>query len=204
MTTEIDLNNYRKDAHGRLVPVESISDIDLARDELVKEIVAGAKKINALLREFRLKTHADIEALVELSAEKYDVTIGGKKGNLSLLSFDGKYRVQRAISETLGFDERLQAAKELVDQCLNEWSENARPEIRTLILDAFQVDKEGRINTKRVLSLRRLDIKDEKWKRAMEAISDSLSVAISRQYIRIYERDEEGRYNQINLDLPNA
>jgi hypothetical protein len=56
-----------------------------------------------------------------------------------------------------------------------------------------------------VLRLRNLDIKDARWVRAMEAISDSLQVATSRNYIRIYERvGNTVRYEPINLDLANA
>jgi hypothetical protein len=196
---------YRQDAQGRLVPLAHIKPVDLLRDTLVTEIVAKAKAANATLAELRRSAYADIQAFAELSAERFGVTLGGKKGNLTLVSFDGRYRIQRAISDQLVFDESLQAAKALIDDCLREWAKDARPEIHTLITDAFQVDKQGRIDTDRVLSLRRLDIKDERWQRAMEAISASLSVASSRSYIRVYERvGESDAYRQINLDLANA
>jgi hypothetical protein len=196
---------YRQNAHGHLVPETSIKEIDLLRDELVVQLFADAKKINATLAELRHRAFADIQAFAQLSAEKYGAKIGGKKGNLTLVSFDGRYKILRAISDQLVFDERLQAAKALIDACLTEWSEGSRPEIRTLINDAFQVDKEGNIDTGRVLSLRRLNIVDERWKRAMEAIGESLRVSVSRSYIRIYERvGETDRYDQIPLDLANA
>jgi len=110
--------------------------------------------------------------------------------------------VQRAIAESLVFDERLQVAKELIDQCIHEWSEGARVEIRALINDAFQVDKEGRVNTGRILGLRRLDIKGEKWEQAMKAISESLQVAGSKTYFRVYERiGDTDQYRPIPLDI---
>jgi hypothetical protein len=68
--------------------------------------------------------------------------------------------------------------------------------------DAFQVDREGKISTGRVLGLRRLDIKDETWTRAMAAISDSMNVASTKPYVRFYERDERtGEYMSISLDV---
>ena len=140
---------YRKDAHDRLVPEANIREVDLLRDSLVLQIVQDAKKLNGELAALRVGTFADIQAFAQLSAEKYGAKVGGKKGNLTLVSFDGRYKVVRAMSDQLVFDERLQAAKALVDECLTEWSEGARPEIRTLINDAFQVDKEGNIDTGR-------------------------------------------------------
>ncbi len=197
--------DYRRDAHGRLVPVAHIKEVDLLRDSTVAELAAEAKKLNAQLAEFRVKAHSTIQAFAELSAEKYGAKLRGKKGNLTLITFDGRFKIQRAISDQLVFDERLQAAKTLIDECINEWASGSRTELRTLINDAFQVDRAGKIDTARVLGLRRLDIKDERWKRAMKAIGESLSVASTRSYIRVYERvGETERYLPINLDLANA
>jgi hypothetical protein len=121
------------------------------------------------------------------------------------VSFDGRFKIVRSISHQLVFDERIQAAKSLVDECLKEWAEGARPEIHTLINDAFKVDQAGKIDTQNVLRLRTLDIKDERWLRAMEAISDSLKFASSRSYLRFYERvGDTGHEVAIALDLANA
>ena len=196
---------FMEDGQGRLVRIENIREIDLARDELVKEIVAKANGVADALAAFKVGTMCDISAFVDLAAEKYEVKLGGAKGNVTLRTYDNRYRVQLAVAEYLVFDEGLQAAKELIDECLRVWTTGSRPEVQTLINDAFQVDKEGRINTKRVLGLRRLDIRDEKWRRAMDAISDALSVAGSKSYVRIYERDDEnGKFNQLCLDVAGA
>lgn len=194
--------DYKQDAKGRLVPLATIKPIDLARDQLVQEIVARAKALNAALASFKSSVFADIGAFVDLSVERYDTRLGGAKGNVTLVSFDGRFKVLRAIADTLTFDEGLQAAKALIDECVHEWTEGARSEIRALINDAFNVDKEGKISTGRILSLRRLDIQDEKWQRAMSALSDSVRVQCSRSYIRVYERvGDTDQYQAIPLDI---
>lgn len=198
-------NGYMQDARGRLIPKENIKPIDLARDDLVAEIVENAKQVSGALARFKAKTFEDIGAFIELSAERYDVKLGGTKGNVTLVSFDGRYKILRAIQETLSFDEGLQAAKALVDECVHEWTQDARSEIRALINDAFQVDKEGKISTGRILSLRRLDIRDEKWQRAMRALEDSLRVQCSKSYVRVYERvGDSDQYVAIPLDVSGA
>jgi hypothetical protein len=195
-------NDSKQDAKGRLVPLATIKPIDLARDQLVQEIVAKAKALNAALASFKSSVFADIGAFVELSVERYDTRLGGAKGNVTLVSFDGRFKVLRAIADTLTFDEGLQAAKALIDECVQEWTAGARSEIRALINDAFNVDKEGKISTGRILSLRRLDIQDEKWQRAMSALSDSVRVQCSRSYIRVYERvGDTDQYQAIPLDI---
>ena len=153
---------YMTDAQGRLVPVEMVKEIDLERDALVREIVERALNLSKRLAEFKTQAMGDIGAFVELSAEKYGARVGGAKGNVQISTFDGEYKVRRDIAETLQFDERLQAAKALIDECLHEWTEGSGPEIRMLINDAFQVDKAGNINTNRVLGLRRLAISQDR------------------------------------------
>ena len=201
MNQPIDLKQYKTDAKGNLVAVANIREIDLLRDELVAEIVGKAQAVADNMRAFKTEAMDDIAAFIQLSAERYDVQLGGKKGNVTLHSFDGAYRVQLAMQDTLVFDEGLLAAKALIDECINEWTQGSRTELKTLINAAFQVDKEGNISTARVLGLRRLAIDDAKWRRAMDALSDSLQVHTSKAFVRVYRRDTAGEYQLINLDV---
>lgn len=203
MTTENKIpEGYRADAKGCLVPESMIKPIDRARDELVQELARQAKGVSDGLRNFKAKVFADINAFVDLSAEQYGVTLGGKKGNLTLFSFDGAFKVQVAIAEHMVFDERLQAAKHLIDECIIDWSQGSRDEIKVLVQSAFQTDQEGKINTGRVLALRRLDITDAKWQKAMQAIGESLQVVGSKEYVRFYARvGNTDQYQPISLDV---
>lgn len=193
--------SHMENAQGHLVPVGQVREIDRARDELVRELVAGAKTGQESLRGLKFKMLADVSAFAELSAERYGVKLGGGKGNITLTSYDGRYKVVRQMSERLTFDEGLQAAKALIDECLKEWTQDSPGELRAIVDQAFQVDHEGRIATGRILSLRRLGIADERWQRAMQAIGDSLQVEGSCTYVRVYERDERGKYQPIALDM---
>ena len=194
--------DYWMDAKGALIPVKLLKPIDLARDALVGEIVTKAIELNKLMKEFKNNSFADIAAFVDLSANEYDVKLGGKKGNVTLFTFDGRYKIQRAMADRLAFDERLQAAKNLIDECINEWAKGSRPEIMVLVQQAFQTDKEGNLNVGRILALRRLEIADERWKAAMTAIGESVQVIGTKQYVRLYERvGDSGRYVPIALDM---
>jgi len=201
MTEQAVPAGYRKNALGHLVPIESIKEEDLLRDEFVTAAVVEARKVASVVAEFKVKLAGDMEALLDLAAEKYGAKMGGERGNVTLTSFDGRYQILRAVADRLDFDERLQVAKSLIDECLREWTRDSRAEIRALIDSAFQVDKKGRINSKRILALRSLKIEHQTWKRAMEAISDAVQVTGSRTYFRLYERDDRGEYRQIPLDF---
>jgi hypothetical protein len=192
---------YMTDTQGRQVPEEMVKDIDKERDKAVRRIAARAMEMKGVLTDFKNKTRDDIMSFVSLSAGQYGVKWGGRKGNISLTTYDGQYKLVVAMNDNITFDERLQVARELIGKCLEKWSDGARPEIKLLVNDAFQVDKTGNISTARVLGLRRLDIQDPNWKKAMEAITESVQITGTKQYLRIYERDEKGEYQMVPLDV---
>ena len=193
---------YMRNAQGHLVPLELVKPIDQERDRLVRELVALAKDLNARLVAGKSKMFGDVAAFVELSAEQYGVKRGGLKGNVTLSTYDGAFKLQIATAENVTFDERLQAAKTLIDECINEWAKGSRPEIMVLVQQAFQTDKEGNLNVGRILGLRRLEIADARWQEAMKAISESVQVIGTKQYVRLYERvGDSDRYVPIALDM---
>jgi len=192
---------FMTDSQGREVPVNMVKDIDKKRDATVRKVAAEALKMKDVLIEFKNKIRADIMAFADLSAAQYGVKWGGKKGNITLTTYDGQYKLIVAMNDNITFDERLQVARELIGKCLKKWSTGARQEIRVLVNDAFQVDKQGKISTARVLGLRRLDITDPDWQKAMTAITESVQITGTKQYLRVYERDANGEYQNIPLDV---
>ncbi|CAI2036284.1 DUF3164 family protein [Serratia plymuthica] len=201
MNKEIEQTGYRKNAQGHLVPENLIRPVDKLRDDVVLKIVSAAKALREVMAVFKIESMGQIEDFVDLSASEYGVEFGGAKGNVLLSSFDGRYQVRRAIGDHRVFDERIQAAKKLIDECLIAWSDGASDNLRALVEHAFRVNKQGRIDVNQVLSLRQLDIDDDKWREAMEAIADSITITGTSQYLRIYERQKNGKYEQISLDI---
>lgn len=198
------LDGYREDASGRMVPEDTIKPIDALRDDLVMRIVQRAQELSERLQAFKQDTLSEIAAFIETSAQEYGVELGGKKGNVQLTSFDGKYRIMRANHDSMTFDERLLAAKELIDECLRDWS--GRPGVpRGLVViadRAFRRNAAGEISVSRVLDLRSHDIDDERWKKAMEIITDSIRVQASITYLRLYKRaGRTDQYDQLPLDI---
>lgn len=195
-------DGYMRDARGRLVPSSMVKPIDQARDQLVHELAARARELNAQLTQTKAKVFGDVAAFVDLSAEEYGVKRGGKKGNITLHTFDGRYKLQVQTAEAIVFDERLQAAKALLDECAEAWSDGTRAEVKIVIQNTFQTDKEGNLSVGKILALRRWDITDARWKEAMRAIGESIQVVGSKQYIRFYERvGDTDRYEPIPLDM---
>ena len=193
---------YWQDASGSLIPESKIKDIDKLRHQVVTDLCVMAEKSRDGLADFKAHAMQEVAALVSTSMEQYGVKAGGEKGNVTLISFDGRYKLVRSMQDKLTFGEQLMAAKALIDECVHEWASNADDNIKVLVNHAFQTDKEGKINTGRVLGLRRLEIRDAKWQSAMQAIADSIQIASTKPYVRFYKRnDTTGEYESISLDV---
>ena len=194
-------NDFMTNTQGHQVPMDMVSDIDKLRDQTVRNITNKALVMKEQLTAFKQELREELFSYLETSAQRYKKTYGGKKGNITLMSFDGSLKLMLAVNESIVFDERLQIAKTIIDECINKWSKGSRSEIRALVNSAFYVDKAGNINTARILGLRRLDITDPDWKKAMEAITESIQVSGSKEYLRVYTRDKNGEYKQVPLDV---
>lgn len=193
---------YWENAQGALVPEANVKEIDKLRDQTVRRIWVLAEALHQEMQKFKTQAFTDVAAFVQISADQYGAKIGGTKGNVQLLTFDGRLKIQRNIAERITFDERLQAAKQLIDECLKEWTADGRDEIKAIINSAFNVDKKGEISTTKILGLKRIEINHPKWLEAMQAITDSIGIAGSKSYLRFYKRnDDTGEYQPMSLDL---
>ncbi|AGW14146.1 DUF3164 family protein [Megalodesulfovibrio gigas] len=202
MTTAVDVPpGYMRDALGRLVPESIVSDKDKMEDELVRELVSKALAVQESIKEFRSYAFQNVDAFIALVADKFGATIGGRKGNAQLDTFDRELRIQVQVSERVAFGEEIEAARALIEECLQDWTKGSPDELKALIQDAFQKDKAGALNAVRILSLRNLDIKEPRWIKAMQAINEALQVSSSKRLIRLYRRNAEGRYDPVTLDM---
>ncbi len=198
----INGREYMPDAKGSLVPVANIRPEHKLEDEVVRKIISFARGLSSQINRFRGHTMTDLGEFDALLAQEYGARIGGKKGNRTYQTFDGLMKVQVQVSDQVDFGPELQIAKSLIDECLNEWTTESRPEIQAVVTRAFNTDKEGQINRSEIFMLLRLAIDDDRWQRAMEAIRNAMRVTGSKEYVRFYERAAvtEG-WRAITIDL---
>ncbi|MCK5606029.1 DUF3164 family protein, partial [Candidatus Pacearchaeota archaeon] len=182
---------YKMDSLGRMCPIETISAIDLLRDETVNELVEKALVLQEQIKAFKEYAFGTISTFVDISAERYGATIGGKKGNVTLSSFDGSHRVDISIKGLLAFDEGILAAKVLVDECVKEWTSESRREVKAIVDSTFKPDSTGNVSIARMFALLKMEIDDERWKRAMLAIRESMTVNGSKTYLNVKRRTED-------------
>ncbi|MBZ0164592.1 MAG: DUF3164 family protein [Notoacmeibacter sp.] len=203
--TNVNGKPYMADAKGNLVPCEQVKPADKLEDETVRKIMGFARDLSEQIARFRGHTFTDLMEFDALLEQEYGLARGGKKGNRTYQTFDGTMKVQVQVADFIDFGPQLQVAKGLIDECLNEWSADSRPEIRAIVTRAFNTDREGQINRSEIFMLLRLDIGDERWVRAMDAIRDAMRVTGSKTYVRFYERpSHDGQWKAVTIDLAKA
>lgn len=190
------------DATGGYVPADVVKPQHKLEDQAVRKIMAYALDLHAQIARFRGHTQTDLGALDALLAEKYGVKIGGKKGNRTYQTYDGLMKVKVSVQDRMDFGAELQVGKALLDECLNEWSAEGRPEIQAIVTSAFDTDKEGKINRTAIFKLLRHDIPDERWQRAMDAIRDAMRITGSKEYISFHYRASiTDEFTRVTIDL---
>lgn len=196
---------YMNDAKGNLVPVELIKPADKLRDETVRTVMGYAKDISAQIGRFRKHSMDDLDGFDAILEQEYGAKSGGVKGNRTYQTIDGLMMIKVQINDFETAGPEIQVAKSLIDQCLREWTDEGRPEIRAIITKAFDVDKEGQLNLREIKKLTKLDIEDDRWKQAMRAIEDAINVQYSKQYVRFYERvSVKDEWSPVTVDLAKA
>ncbi len=206
-TEEISGVAYVNKGKGEMIALSAIKPEHIEEDELVRRLSIKAAEVNKVLATLRAEVFDEVMAYRELLAEKYNVKRRGTKGNITLSTVDTSLKLSIQVSDTLTFGPELEVAKEIIDGCIRRWSEGSNDNIRALIDQAFQVDKQGKLNTDRILGLKRLKITDDtgEWEKAMTVISDSVRVMASKEHARFYSVDKEtGNAARIPLDLANA
>ena len=112
---EINGQQCMRDATGGYRPVALIKPTDKLIDEQVRKIFGFAVALSEQVSRFKGHTFDDLGELDALLEQEYGLTVGGKKGNKSYLSFDGLMKVEIRVSDLMTFGPELQIAKALID-----------------------------------------------------------------------------------------
>lgn len=191
---------YMKDRKGRLVPVDQVPAHDLEMDAFVRTNIAAALDLQKSMIEFKQRVFGDCHAFLALLDEKYNVKRGGAKGNVSFSTYDGEQQIIISMNNIVSFGPEIQSAKSLIDECIEDWSEGANEKLMAIINDAFVVDQQGKLNMSRIISLLRIDIKDDRWDDAKNAIKDALIINETKCYLNFKQRNGEHKL----VDIPLA
>lgn len=202
---EVQGKPYMADGTGKLTAVESIPTMKKLRDEMVRREFGFAFAIADQLSRFRGHVMTNLGQFDALMAQEYGLTIGGEKGNRTYTTFDGLMRIEVRCQDRIAYGPEMIIAKQLFDECLNEWAADTRAELRSIVTNAFDTDREGQINRSNVYMLLNTESDDARWKSGQQAIRDAMYAIGSKEYVRFSTRpDQKSRWTTVSIDLAGA
>lgn len=199
---------YMMGPKGELIRPENVKPKARLEDDTARQLIAGADALAAQIAAFKRWAFETVDTFVALQLEKFGAKAAGAKGNMTLYAFDGSLKVVVQTADRLQFGPEIQVAKEIIlHELVPEWAVDSNANLVALVQNAFNTDRQGQLNRYSILSLRRLEIADERWARAMEAIEESERVVGSARYIRFFRRrgpEPDSGWDTISLNMATA
>lgn len=192
---------YWLDSSGKEIPLEAIDDEIKAEDELVEQLIGKAKDLQGIIKERKAEMSNLINTHLAAKAAKFKKEW---KGNAVFRDFSKEKAIYKKIGRFISFDNNLQLAKQLIDECFVAWGGNSNSNLVAVVNKAFDVNNAGKVDVKEILCLRKIKISGEKadtWKQAMDLIADSITVQSTKDYFYFQEKDEKGVMRTIVLDF---
>jgi hypothetical protein len=193
------------DESGASIPYNRTTQSERLREKKAYSIAQKAFSINLLLSEFKRYVQEACEEVI--TAIRKDAKIKtNNKGNYTWYNFDQSIKIEINVNESIRFDDTLiDAAKEIITNIF-ERNLNGDDFVKSVATEAFQ-STNGKLDTKKVLGLKKhssrisnKEIKKE-WDKACDLIAQSVTRPTSKSYFRIWVRDEQGDYQNVDLNF---
>ncbi|WP_025811996.1 DUF3164 family protein [Komagataeibacter kakiaceti] len=126
---------------GNEVPTSRIRDDILFRHQTANALVEAAMGLNAELRARKEQFFADVDAFIDLTLERYNARLGGRRGGVVIANFSETMKVEVSTSDYLRVNEAITAAQALMNEVLDDVGEGASDDVRTLLANASCVTK---------------------------------------------------------------
>ena len=202
ITKQTSKDKFWKDETGMEVPFGRITALEKMKENNAYTLSITAKKIHDNIKDF--KAH-----IAKVCSEVFDAVMTAKetakatKGNFTWYNFDGSIKIEVSINEQIEFDGLLiEKAKQKLMDLVGESISADKTFIKGLVLSAFETSK-GKLDTKKVLGLKKHSerIKDKRFHEAMSFIDQSIRRPTSKTYFRVWVKNDQGQYENIDLNF---
>lgn len=194
------------DATGLEVPLKFVPKSDIKKEEVTASVLKEAMKVSDSLAALYSKMVADLDAIHNEYLEEYRKKYGKNKvtkGAFTYYNFDRSVKIECAMNDIVKWDAALMSeAYELLQEYLSKNLTEDGKVISQLVLNAFANSKK-QIDTGKVFTLLKFEnkIKSEKFQRACSLMKDAQGVERTKQYMRVWCKNEAGEYQNINLNF---
>lgn len=201
--TQTAKDSIWNDESGNQIPFNRITATEKLHERSSAKLLKGALAINKQLALFKTEMQT-------LSTEAYEAFMNSKntsketKGNFTWFNFNRTIKIEVAISERIEFDDlTIIAAKNKLDEFLDINITSKNEFVKQLVMDAFETKRNKQLDVKKVLGLtsHKSRINDPLFSEAVDLITSAIRRPESKTYFRIWLKDDDGKYNNIDLNL---
>lgn len=202
VTAQSSKDKLWKDETGFALPYNRLTPVEKLQERYATSLINKAIGMNAKLTAFK-------ESIKEMCQEVYDKFMEENnntkpsKGNFTWFNFDRSIKIEVSVSDRIDFDDlTIAACKDKLHEFLEENVESKDAFIKQLVLDSFETSR-GKLDAKKVMSLLKYKnkIKHPLFTEAMDLLNQSIRKPDSKTYFRIWLKDKDGKYQNVDLNF---
>lgn len=191
MNNQVIPKGYVKRANGDLTLESNLSDLEREENTLVGALFPRAKDLHEQMGRFKHDVMSMIEETIKRCIKDHKIKRFEKiKGNVSFVSIDGKYKVERGISDKIEANSSIEAARQLFVQYAEVLEAQSGEDAREFLKDYFRLNKDQYVTSK-LVELCNKSFTHPLYKQAKAALEQALFVSSTKAYVRFYIRNEK-------------
>lgn len=202
LKTQKSTDQYWTDEKGVKSPYSRTTKSERLMEIQSLKIAKEAIRLNTDLSAFKNNLKAVCENVYStFMMEKENYTPG--KGNFTWKNFDGSIKIECSVSDRIEFDDlTITACKDKLTEFLDNTVESKEDFVKEMVTDAFETSR-GKLDAKKVMSLLRYrsKIKAPIFQEALNLLESAIRRPESKTYFRVWVKDEEGKYKNVELNL---
>lgn len=172
------------------------------RDALVLSMVQEAKELHEAMAKRKSKLMAAIREFKE-TAHKYGDIRKDSKGGFSLRTANGQMLVKYERHTKVEYDERADAAEDLIKDFLLDKVKKADQQSYRTIATLLSRNNKGDFSTSAIQSIIKLEdnYDDDRWRKAIRLFKESFRIVEVSNSLTFYEKSEDGKDELIPLNF---
>lgn len=191
------------DEAGTAIPYNRTTKAERLMERYSAKILKEAEFVNNRLAIFK-------EDVRKMCQQAYDAFMDEKeitretKGNFTWYNFNRTIKIDVAINERIEFDDlTIEAAKAKFDEFLEENITSKNEFAKQMVIDAFETQRNNKLDTKRVMQLTRYEkkINDPLFSEAVALINEAIRRPESKTYFRVWKKGIDGSYENVDLNF---
>ena len=188
---------------GIVIPPDKLKKSERLSERHTATLIKKAERINKLLAEFKEEVEKRSKEIYDAKMVESGIDSAKNKGNLTIYNLDRSIKIERIHSEKMAYDDALiNAAKEKFKEFLDNSIEARNEFAKELVLDFIQT-RTGQLDIRKAATLLkyRNRVGSAAYADGCDLLMEGTDRAYRKMYHRIWRRDENGEYQNVELNF---